>query len=168
MTKVYLIADTHFNHTNILKHESMSRSRWDSVDQMNIDLVAYWNSIVSPNDRVYHLGDVAMNNKGLQFAAQLNGSKVLIRGNHDNEKLTKYVAIFDDIRATHEIDRVILSHIPVHENQKHRYRANIHGHLHSRKVLDSLGNIDPWYISVSAELINFTPVEFNKLIRGIL
>jgi calcineurin-like phosphoesterase family protein len=166
MSRVFLIADTHFNHTNILRHESQSRSRWNSVDQMNIDLVAIWNSIVNPDDRVYHLGDVAMNNKGLQFAAQLNGRKVLIRGNHDNEKLTKYVAIFDDIRATHEMDRVILSHIPVHENQKYRYRANIHGHLHSKRVLDSLGDIDPWYISVSVEQINFTPILFEELMKN--
>ena len=38
---------------------------------------------VRPTDKVYHLGDVAINRNGLKALERLNGKKVLIKGNHE-------------------------------------------------------------------------------------
>lgn len=166
MARTYITSDHHFDHRNILKYEEVRSFRWSTVEQMNEDLISIWNSIVKPEDRVYHLGDISMGKSGLEFARRLNGRKILIKGNHDLQKLKDYVEIFDDIRASHSLDNVILTHIPVHEGQKHRYRANIHGHLHSKRVLNGLGEIDPWYISACVELNDFKPVTFENMMKG--
>jgi calcineurin-like phosphoesterase family protein len=58
-------------------------------------------------------------------------------------------------------DVCILSHCPVHPQELTYKRAhyNIHGHVHENS-LD-----DPKYINVCAEMIDYTPVEFSKLIK---
>jgi len=163
MNKVFLIADTHFGHRNIITYCGRP---FTDTDHMNEVIIRNWNSVVDADDKVYHLGDVAMGRPGLRVAARLNGRKILIKGNHDNCDLKEYTAIFDDVRASHELGRVILTHFPLHECQKARYTNNIHGHLHEKKVLMPNGQVDPWYISVSAELINYTPILFDELMKG--
>lgn len=52
---------------------------------MNEVIIDNWNSVVSPGDTVYHLGDVALGqiDKSLACVSRLNGYKILILGNHD-------------------------------------------------------------------------------------
>jgi len=53
---------------------------------------------------VYHLGDVTMNSKSLDLLYNLNGTKILIKGNHDIQALKYYTPHFKDIRGSHELD----------------------------------------------------------------
>lgn len=48
-------------------------------------IIANWNSVVSPDDTVLHLGDVALGNidKSLAKVSRLNGYKICVMGNHD-------------------------------------------------------------------------------------
>ena len=80
--KVFIISDTHFSHKNILKYESRP---FDDVDHMDSEMIRRWNSVVSPNDLVFHLGDViiAGAKRAEYILPQLNGRKILIEGNHD-------------------------------------------------------------------------------------
>ena len=160
MSRTFLIADTHFNHFNVIKYESRP---WATTEEMDSALINLWNSVVRPEDRVYHLGDVSMSRRGLMIAHHLNGRKVLIKGNHDTQKLGEYAAIFDDVRATHQLDKFILSHMPIHHDQKYRFDGNIHGHIHSKNVLLPNGKVDPWYFCVSVEHINYTPILFEEV-----
>jgi len=89
--------------------------------------------------------------------AELNGTKILIKGNHDNLKLSQYQQIFKDIRSYHILDNFILSHIPIHPDSLYRWKANIHGHLHANKI------DDPRYINISVEHTNFTPIDFEDI-----
>lgn len=57
MTNIWLVSDTHFNHSNIIKY---CNRPYQSVSEMDWDMVEKWNSVVKPNDHVYHLGDVYM------------------------------------------------------------------------------------------------------------
>jgi calcineurin-like phosphoesterase family protein len=106
-----------------------------------------WNNVVKPEDKVYHLGDVGF--KNFEYMKRvfdyLNGTKILIKGNHDNLKLSQYAQMFKDVRATHTLDKFVLSHIPIHPDSLARWKANIHGHTHANN-LD-----DPRYINVSVE-----------------
>lgn len=164
MPKVFLTADTHFGHWGVckfLRSDGTKLRPWDNPNDMDKDMVALWNDTVGPNDKVYHLGDVVINRRALPTLKLLNGDKVLIKGNHDIFKLHDYTEYFRDIRSYHVMDKFLLSHIPVHESQKHRWEGNIHGHLHSNSVNDA------WYTCVSVEQTNFKPILFEELVYKI-
>lgn len=166
MTRTFLISDTHFGHANVCKFTRDDGSKlrpWDDVDQMDEDLIQNWNSVVSPKDKVYHLGDVAIPRRGLKCLERLNGRKILIRGNHDTFRLADYCKYFDDIRGCHYLDGNILTHIPVHEDNLARYKHNIHGHLHYRRILKDDGSPDHRYVCVCVEHTNYSPIDWEEI-----
>jgi calcineurin-like phosphoesterase family protein len=160
--KTFVYADPHFGHkgvTQFLRTDGTKLRPWDNVEDMDNALISLYNSVVRPNDKVYFLGDIAFKPAALNTLQHLNGDKVLIKGNHDTLKLSQYSQYFRDIRAYSIFNRFLLSHIPVHDSQKSRWRGNIHGHLHSN-VMD-----DPWYQCVSVEQTDFKPIDI-ELVMG--
>ena len=124
----WLVSDTHFSHANIL---NLGDGRpFKDIQEHNEMIVHNWNSVVQPDDTVYHLGDVALGPwpEGLGYVKRLLGHKVLIPGNHDRissvekEKrrerfLPDYEDAFDEIWD--EVSRleiagreVLISHYP--------------------------------------------------------
>lgn len=171
--KTFLISDTHFGHNNVYKFtddrtgELLRPWAKDATEGDEI-LVDNWNRVVGKNDRVYHLGDVAIPRRGLQVLARLNGRKILVKGNHDIFKKEDYLPYFDDIRGSHKLDSFILSHIPIHPESLARWAdGNIHGHLHSkivrRRTWYGMEVPDKRYINVSVEQINATPIDFEEI-----
>lgn len=163
MSNIYLISDTHFGQNSILSFKkedgSVLRDFSSIVDHDNY-LIDKWNSVVKQTDKIYHLGDVGFRNWTTihEIFQKLNGEKVLIKGNHDNFKLSQYQQIFKDVRAYHILDKFLLSHIPIHPNSLSRWKANIHGHLHANSYED------PRYINVSVEqLDDYTPISLEEL-----
>ena len=173
MPSVFLVSDTHFGHvgvTKFLREDGTKLRPWDSVEEMDEEMVKRWNETVKPTDKVYHLGDVVINRKALSILHRLNGDKVLIKGNHDIFKLEDYTQHFRDIRAYHVMNNYILSHIPVHAESKGRFAGNIHGHLHSNKVMSSKHagarqEVDPWYQCVCVEQTDFRPILFEDVLK---
>ena len=166
---MFVIGDTHFGHVNscVFLNDDGSKLRpWDNSDQMNEDMVRFWNEDVRPNDKVYVLGDAVINRKWLHIFGRLNGEKVLIKGNHDIFKIEEYLTYFKDVRAYHVIDKIIMSHIPIHPDCIERFGTNVHGHLHSKRIMVN-GVIDPRYFCVSAEHVNFRPMSLENLRKKI-
>lgn len=167
MPNVFIVSDTHFGHHGVcqfLRADGTKLRPWDDPQEMDEEMIKRWNDTVRPNDKVYHLGDVAMQKKALQILHRLNGDKVLIKGNHDIFKLGDYTPFFRDIRGYHVMDKIIFSHIPVHPDSKGRFRANVHGHLHSNTVKDKWGvNPDPWYQCVCVEQTDFKPISLEEV-----
>ena len=167
MKNYWVISDTHFGHhgvTKFLKSDGSKLRPYDTIEEMDDALVDNWNSLIKPNDRVYHLGDVVINRRALPTLDRLNGKKVLIRGNHDIFRLSEYTQYFEDVRSYKILskERIIMSHIPVHPDQlSSRWVANVHGHLH--------GNIleDQRYINVCVEQTNFKPISLDDIIDRI-
>lgn len=183
MKNIFFCSDHHFGHSNILAFQnwdgSMLRPGFNDIEHMNEVLIERHNSVVAPNDRVYFLGDVAMSGKYLPLLHRMNGKKVLIKGNHDKESMAKYMQYFDDVRGSHQFDGMIITHIPIHPQSLGRWGTNVHGHLHSNKVmLDAPpkgdeyevkpeGEIDARYFCVSMEQINYTPISLCDLRKAI-
>lgn len=178
MSNTFMVSDHHFAHRNILtfKNEDGSNLRtFDSCEEMDETMINNHNSVVGSNDTVYFLGDVCFGaTRFHDIMPSLNGTKVLIKGNHDSLKMSAYVKYFKDVRSCHMLDRIHLSHIPIHPGSLCRWRGNVHGHLHSgtvKKQLFSLENGSPtWteiddhrYFNVSVEKINYTPVAFEVI-----
>lgn len=165
MSKTFLISDTHFGHANILTFKKQNGDplrSFHNIVEHDEHLIEQWNKTVSPNDKVYHLGDVGFKNfTNLSLILnRLNGTKVLIKGNHDNFKLSQYQQYFKDVRASHILDKFILTHIPIHPESVGRWKANIHGHLHDNSLKDNR------YFNVSVEKTNYAPLDF-EFIRSL-
>lgn len=82
-TRTFFTADTHFFHEGII---GMCKRPFASVRDMNRTLVEIWNARVRPEDTVWHLGDFALGatpQEAASIFAALNGSKRLVKGNHD-------------------------------------------------------------------------------------
>lgn len=170
MADIWVISDTHFSHSNILKftdNEGNKIRPFSSVSEMDWEMVERWNSVVKPEDKVYHLGDVYMSaSKGYieNLLSKLHGHKRLILGNHDNGKdqiLQKYFKKIDVWRKFPEFG-LLLTHVPVHESTLKEARfgvhtLNIHGHIHQNKSPDGP------YQCVCVEQTNYTPVHIEEL-----
>lgn len=162
MAKTFLISDTHFGHSNILtfkRNDGTPLRIFNSIQEHDEYLIDQWNAIVSTNDKVYHLGDVGFKNFTYleHILNRLNGTKVLIKGNHDGFKLVQYAKYFKDIRGSHVLDKFILTHIPIHPDSLSRWKANIHGHLHANSLNDKR------YFNVSVEQLNYKPIDFEEI-----
>jgi calcineurin-like phosphoesterase family protein len=162
MSKTFLIGDTHFGHANILTFKKQDGSllrNFHNIWEHDEFIIECWNKVVSPIDKVYHLGDVGFKNWTSldNILSRLNGTKILIKGNHDGHKLSQYQQYFKDIRGSHILDKCILTHIPIHPESLTRWKANLHGHVHSNSLLDKR------YINLSVEVINYTPIDFEYI-----
>ena len=132
----FFTSDLHLGHANIIGYTGRP---YDSVEQMNADLVERWNSLVGEHDEVWVLGEVAMGrlDDSLAYVQLLNGTKFLIPGNHDRMfkcQGTKYTnacrryldagftEILDDAQyARVGSDKVRLSHFPYEGDSRHGY-----------------------------------------------
>lgn len=160
---VWLISDTHFNHSNILTFENGRGHQFSGVDQMNYHMLERWNDTVKPGDIVYHLGDVFFGDKQWfkTFWPKLHGSKRLIVGNHDDVKFLSAGGFFQKIMMWRIIPeyKVVLTHVPILMDQgNHKYEYNIHGHIHWH---DSPSNK---YKNVCVEKIDYTPIHIEEAV----
>jgi len=163
--KQFVIADPHFGHKGIITFEN--GRNFKTIEDHDDCIIYNWNSVVSPEDTVYVLGDVAMNRRCIATVGRCNGRKILIKGNHDIFKLKDYAPYFEDIRAYKIFPdkKMILSHIPIHTQCMDRWDINVHGHLHGENVIDPDDAFnDRRYRCVSCEQVKFTPVNLEDLI----
>lgn len=158
MPDVFVISDTHFGHENICKFTDLNGNKlrpFENATEMDEVMIEKWNSRVRPNDKVYHLGDVTLNRK-LAIMLRLNGTKVLIKGNHDQAKLSEYAKYFKDVRSVHLLDKYfMLSHVPIHETSLIEGYVNMHGHTHERCLASAK------YLNVCVECTGYEPIELN-------
>lgn len=108
---------------------------------MNKDLIERWNNKVKNDDTVYILGDISWDTveNTIDIFQQLKGNKILIKGNHDTNKLCRVLkeqhlieSSYDYLEINDNGKFVIMSHyfIPFWNGQ---FRNSIHlyGHVHN-------------------------------------
>ncbi|MHB8321018.1 MAG: metallophosphoesterase [Acidithiobacillus sp.] len=80
--RTFFTSDSHFGHDNIIRH---CKRPFQDGAQMDRALMDAWNSVVSPGDVVYHLGDFSLRPAAVisDLLKKLHGIKHLIVGNHD-------------------------------------------------------------------------------------
>ena len=137
MSKIFYISDLHFGHFNIIRYDNRP---FRTVEEMDNVLIKNWNKVVSNDDTVYILGDISWHDesKTVEIFKQLNGVKVLIKGNHDNIKRDSELAkCFASIRDYAELyldkkRKVIVSHYPIpFWNGQFRGAVHLYGHVHN-------------------------------------
>ena len=152
---------------------------------MNEALVANWNSVVGPDDHVYHLGDFCFGNvekwnwclEGYPYPNRLNGHIHLILGNHDPERVFREGTMYGrfdsiDFQKILIIEgwTVILNHFPFlsfSNNIDHKV-IQLFGHVHSGPV--GIGNImtngKEWQwnqYDVGVDNNNYTPISWSEV-----
>ena len=164
MRNIFIVSDTHFGHSNILKFTDSNtgnkvRPEFSCVEEMNEVMVDRWNSIVRDEDIVYHLGDVYFGD-GHKVLSRLKGRKRLILGNHDNGKASYLQNYFQKILMWRMFPdfNCVLTHVPIHESGMYSVTYNLHGHIHQ--------NASPTdrHINCSVEVQNYTPRCIEELI----
>lgn len=142
--KTWITSDLHFGHQNIMKFCPQARARFNNdVTYMNEQMVLEWNTLISPEDTVYILGDVAFlpGEVAARYMNRCEGNKILIEGNHDRKLLNDrrfrecFTEVHQYLRLVYEGTVVILSHYPFLEwDQMHRGSLHFHGHLHGGRT----------------------------------
>jgi len=141
--KTYITSDLHFGHQNICNFCPVTRAKYNgNVEYMTEQMIKEWNEIVTSEDTVYILGDVAFlpAAKAAIIMKRLNGSKILIEGNHDVKMLRDpvfrscFAEVHQYLAITYEKTRVIMFHYPIAEwDQMYRGSVHFYGHLHGGK-----------------------------------
>lgn len=150
---------------------------------MNDALVKNWNSVVGPDDHVYHLGDFCFGSvdkwNWCLEPGKLNGHIHLILGNHDPERVFREkvnIDRFDSIDFQHVlfIDgwTVYLNHFPFasfSNNYDHKMMA-LSGHTHvgqNSSAVESYEALNTIYkpnqYDVGVDNNNFTPVSWVEV-----
>ena len=131
----FYIADWHYGHKNILAYDNRP---FKTIEEMNKTLVDRWNGAVSPGDRVFVLGDMFWCNEdcAVPILETLNGTKILVVGNHDTYKKQQFREQFSHITEYLEVKdgdkSVVLCHYPMpcFKNHFHGW-YHLYGHVHN-------------------------------------
>lgn len=92
--KIYFTSDWHVGHENVLKFDQRP---FKNLEEMHEELIKRFNHFVPKHGLIYFAGDMGWNHNGLLKSVidRLNGTKVLVRGNHDGNFNAMYSAGFD-------------------------------------------------------------------------
>lgn len=182
MGKIFLTSDTHFCHDKDFCYKPRGFS---NVKEMNEAIVDKWNSVVSSDDIVYHLGDLYLNDsvEAIKYIKQLNGRIIWIRGNHDTTNKIDYVynhcsnvelmaglnSSFAMILPYKKL-RCYLSHYPTlvaNYDEKHfsQHTINFHGHTHQTEKF--LFPDNPFIYNVGLDCQDNYPIEIEEALEDV-
>jgi len=164
--EIFLIADLHLGHANIIRYCSRPFVHTD-VAEMDRVLISNWNYCIGPKDRVYFLGDLRYGRDAhseAEYRTLLNGNITFIAGNHDTSFSTVTV---QKAELTFDGIRFLLVHDPVDAPADFDGWI-IHGHHHNNDLrafpfIDIAGK----RVNVSAEVLGYAPVSLREICRII-
>lgn len=179
----WVISDTHFGHDNIVGF----CHRPDDHEQA---IIANWRKVVPDDGTVLHVGDLCYGSNGgnTRFrrltSRELTGErKLLIAGNHDNQrysfyrdcgfKLARPFAITYGDPDKGQMFDVSFSHYQWSDDEEGRpmnpWDVRIHGHIHNNGYTrDGFVPFLKQHINVSVEQIRYTPVNLKLLLDAAL
>jgi calcineurin-like phosphoesterase family protein len=122
-----------------MKFCPVTRFGFTDTDHMREVMISEWNRDVKPDDETFILGDFAFlpSKDAIAILRRLNGTKILIEGNHDRKLLNdpgfrnEFKEIHQYLRYNHDGQLVIMMHYPIWEwDQMHRGAVHFYGHVH--------------------------------------
>jgi calcineurin-like phosphoesterase family protein len=167
--RIFFTSDNHYFHDNIIKY--CGRPFTQSQD-MNAEMARRWNSSVEPDDIGVFVGDISAGLRKRtaelrEIIQNLNGKKILIRGNHDHQPNEWYLesgflGVYDHLN----LGGVLLCHYPVRAFAERGvdptrlgdYAHVIHGHVHA------LGPNYDGHFNVAADRNDFMPWQYADVI----
>jgi len=156
----YVLSDLHLGHKNILGY---CRPWFKSIEDHDDYIINKISTTCKQHDTLWLLGDIAFSKESLEKLSSIKCGMILIGGNHDVFGATTYLKYFKNIYGVAQMNfpqypSTLFTHIPMHPEQ-HRWKKNIHGHLHAYNVGDDR------YINASCEQLDFTPKVIGSLLN---
>lgn len=138
---LWFSSDYHISHDNIIR---FCGRPFKDVADMQQALIERHNSVVAPDDVVYLVGDTFWDKSDwspdsvTRFLRRLNGTIILLPGNHDDKTLRKYMGSISYERAMPEIEygdaSFVAFHYPMLSWPKSFHGSIcVHGHTHSKQ-----------------------------------
>jgi len=165
---IYFISDTHFGHKGSLTWPDGNARKFKDVYEMNQVMVNNWNSVVTEEDIVYHLGDFAYKTSASTIRhifSSLKGTIIFIKGNHDgmtlktNKKHPRFNSVHDILELEYNGKLFILCHYPI-ESWKNKNKASIHLHGHTHGNSTNVHN----RLDVSVEVFDYKPISIEEVL----
>lgn len=162
---VFLIADLHLGHANIIRYCSRPFLFSDSREMDHV-LIKNWNYTISPKTRIYCLGDLRYGSEAepaAQYRRRLRGDIVFISGNHDEPEQ----GMVPWIETEYENLKFLLIHDPADAPPSCNGWI-IHGHHHNNDLRHyPFMNFIQKRINVSAEVIGYKPISLHEIVQRI-
>jgi calcineurin-like phosphoesterase family protein len=158
---IFLISDLHLGHSNIIRYCSRP-FLFSDVAEMDRVLIQNWNHAISPQNKVYYLGDLRYGKNApaaRNYKDHLNGIITFINGNHDDP----VPGVVPSAVLEYNGLRFLLIHDPADAPRDFDGWV-IHGHHHNNDLRTyPFMNISQKRINVSAETIGYIPVSLREL-----
>ena len=160
--KIWIISDTHFNHSAIVNDFEFRHQDYDKK------IIKAINNTVWVDDILIHLWDVIFNTQPpLKFYLSQIKCKtiVLVKWNHDTKSNTFYYnSWFTFVCDKIQLNNVVFSHIPIKSISN--WLINIHWHLHEwhRDILGYTNNPERYFL-YNAKGLNYQPLLLSNIIK---
>lgn len=166
---IYFTADWHGDHNNIIKY---CNRPYKNINDMRESFIGKFNNKVTEYDTTYHIGDFMMTDESKMIRKvikELNGTHILILGNHDKLKPFTYIDIgFQSVHTSlvlNFIGRFCLVHDPSTYCAIPDNMYMLHGHIHTLyKTLLPNKNV----INVGVDVWDYEPVELSQIYNLII
>lgn len=171
MSQTFFIADLHYGHNNISEKFRTEFATDEEHNQIIHDNIL---SVANKRNDIYILGDIVFKTDYFPLIREYIEhfrNVHLVLGNHDHKSFAAY-AIKHGAKVHGFLAKFNywLSHCPIHPQEMYRAQANIHGHLHTTKVMkpfhpayDVKQDIDPRYLCVSCEQVGYKPISLARI-----
>jgi calcineurin-like phosphoesterase family protein/nucleoside 2-deoxyribosyltransferase len=154
----FFTSDTHFGDDRF----NLFYRPFKTVQEQEDYIVEKWNSVVGPKDEVFHLGDFATTDEGLEVVHRLNGKIHLIIGNYDEPRPRKKLEeLFESVQDSMHLSSlsngkgISMNHYPAGAND---CAFNLVGHIHG------LWKVQRNMINVSTDAWHFTPASEDEIV----
>lgn len=174
---VWFTSDLHLSHNKPFLYGPRG---FKNIQEHDETIIKNWNKVVRPNDRIYVLGDLMLNDNeaGIEKIKQLKGQIYVVRGNHDSEIRVNLYNNCDNIIKVTEGQflrygkyHFYLSHYPTlcsnfDDSKPLKARMiSLCGHSHSQ---DAFADWDKGLIyHVELDAHNNFPVSIDSIIKDI-
>jgi calcineurin-like phosphoesterase family protein len=158
--KVWLTADFHFNHPNIIKYCDRPFKDIFEMDEHYINTI---NSMCASRDILYHLGDMLFpsgSQSGVErtyeyYADQIDPEIIPFKGNHDDDEMPTGI-LEGSVRIGKHT--VFMSHKP-----KSMMKINLCGHEHDKFRIQC--NNKRYTVNVGVDVWDHQPIQFIDVLR---
>lgn len=168
---LFFTADEHHGHPNIIEY---CNRPFKNEQRMTRELISRHNSVVTENDIVYHLGDFAFAgpdraNYVRSILNKLNGTHILILGNHDQIKPFNlvnagFMSVHTSLSLTISNYDIVMAHDPsIWTSIPGSKTIFLHGHIH--ELYKSIK--DKRVVNVGVDVWDFYPVPLIRILKKL-